>query len=209
MKPLRAIFVLGVLSAAAFARDPVSAADIADSLSQITLDQSQTYRVRDLHLRRGDVSFYLTDGLLSFAAPINGKRVAAVFTTTGSETGDAEVLLLPPEPAERASLASFAKSPNLDEHFSSAILYFSDATADELLTQIAKEDGSKAPELDLHTRSSAERILRNASAEVKTRMVSAILDPGEPEHSFFTPAFLAVISAASMFSTSHPRANRS
>ncbi|MCU1295145.1 MAG: peptidase rane alanine aminopeptidase, partial [Bryobacterales bacterium] len=188
MNALRAVALFGILAALGFSEDPPSAASVAHSLSRVTLDPDQTFIVRDLHLRRGDVSFYFSDGLLSFASEVNGKRIGAVFTTAGVDAGDAEILVLPPQTAERASLASFAKTPNLDEHFLSVILFFTDGTADELLTQVSKAGLRKAPDLHPELRSSAERILRNPSAQVKTRMVSAILDRAEPADGFFYAA---------------------
>ncbi len=185
MNPVRAVVWLFALAVAVDSHGINSAASVADSLSRITLDPAKTFRVRDLHLRRGDVAFYFTDGLLSFATEVNGKRVAAVFTTSGVEAGDAELLVLPPQPAERQSLAEFAHTPNLDEHFFSAILYFTDATGTELLSQIGEAEPPTKQEVDPKFRSAAERILRHASAEVRTRMVASILDPDQPENGFF------------------------
>lgn len=184
MYSLLAVLAFAMLAASGASRTPVTAAAVADSLNQLTLDPAQTYHVRDLQLRRGGVSFYFTDGLLSFATAVEGKRVAAVFTCAGMELGDGEVVIMPPQAAERQSLAGFAKSPNLDEHFRSVILYFTDGTADELFSQIGRDD---APRMDLspELRSQGEHVLRNASAQVKTRMVAAILDGGASENGFF------------------------
>lgn len=190
MSPLPRYIALLLFSAtAAFPHPFVSAADIADALNRVTLDPNQTFRVRDLHLRRGGVAIYLTEGVLSFATEVNGRRFAALFTTSGVEAGDAEILLLPPQAAERHSLASFAKTPNLDEHFNSAFLYFTDETANELLAQIQIARSAKAAEIDAQLRAGAERILQGTSAQIKTRMVSAILDPGPTQNGFFYAAF--------------------
>ncbi len=113
----------------------------------MSLDPEQTYRVRELSLARGDIKIYLTEGILSFVTPVTGHVVAAIFTTTGAEAGDAEVLVLPPQRSERASLASFIKRPNLDEHFTSALFLFSDDTVKELVQQIEQRPIRKAPEI--------------------------------------------------------------
>ena len=76
---------------------PQTAAALAAELQQLSIDPAQTYHVRDLQLFRGDLKIYLTEGVLSFAAPIAGRRVAVVFTTAHSEGGDAEVVVLPPQ----------------------------------------------------------------------------------------------------------------
>ncbi len=185
MKLLRAVTLLFVLAAVAPAKAPVTAAAVAESLSQIKLDPNETYHVRDLQIRRGGITFYFTDGLLSFATEIEGRRVAAVFTTSGIEAGDGEVLLLPPQAAERQSLAAFARSPNVDEHFRTVILYFTDRTADELLTSIAKAEAPKASSIDPRLQSAVEHILQHVSAQVRTRMVARILDPGALQYGFF------------------------
>ncbi len=114
----------------AFAADSV--ASIVSGLHELSIDPSQTFRVLDLQIARGDIRIYLTAGTLAFTKPVAGHVVAAVFTTADTDAGDGEVLVLPTTRGERASLASFAKSPNLDEHFSSAVFFFADDTAKEL-----------------------------------------------------------------------------
>ena len=104
------------------------AAETAEALKGISLDPAQTYRVRDLQLTRGDVKIYLTDGILAFAQPVAGQPLAAIFTTDTVEAGDGEIIALPPTSSERASLASYTKAPNLNEHFTSAAFFFSDKT---------------------------------------------------------------------------------
>jgi len=86
----------------------------------------------DLQLFRGDLKIYLTEGVLSFAAPLAGRRVAVVFTTAHSEGGDGEVLTFPPQRSERASLLHFSKTPIWMNIFNSAVFFFSDNTAEEV-----------------------------------------------------------------------------
>src|SRR6516225_1938249 len=96
-----------------------AAADIARAIRENSFDRDECYRVRDLTLVREDIRIYLTDGHLIFSKPVAGRRIAAVFVAD-VEGGDAEVLLMPPDRAERRSLASYIDTPNLDEHFRSA-----------------------------------------------------------------------------------------
>src|SRR5450756_942426 len=108
---------------------PVSggtAADIARAMRENSFDRDECYRVRDLTVLKEDIRVYLTDGYLIFSKPVAGRRVAAVFSTD-VDGGDGEVILLPPDRAERRSLAAFIDAPNLD-----CLLYTSDA-ADDLL----------------------------------------------------------------------------
>src|SRR6516165_12807382 len=95
------------------------AADIARAIRENSFDRDECYRVRDLSLTREDIKIYLTDGHLIFSKPVAGRRIAAFFAAD-VEGGDAEVMLLPPNKAERQSLAAYIDSPNLDEHFRTA-----------------------------------------------------------------------------------------
>ena len=164
---------------------PQSASDIVAALRQMTLDPARTYHVRDLQLSRGDIKIYLTEGVLSFAAPVAGRTVAAVFTTEGAEAGDAEVLVLPPQRSERASLASFTKTPNLDEHFASALFLFSDDTAREVMEQIAARPIRKAPEIVTEIAPVLNPLMRAVSSEIGVRLVQAALDNHSPAQGFF------------------------
>src|SRR4051794_13348725 len=112
-----------------------SAAALAAALRGVSLDPNETYHVRDVQISRGDIKLYLTEGTLSFATSVAGRTVAAVFSTAGVEAGDAEVLVMPTRASERASLASYTNSPNMDEHFDSAVFLFTDGTRDEVIRQ--------------------------------------------------------------------------
>src|SRR5215469_6520390 len=103
------------------------ATDIAAAIRQTSFDRDECYRVRDLTLTREDIRIYLNDGHLIFSKPVAGRRIAALFAAD-VEGGDGEVILLPPNRAERASLARYIHSPNLDEHFHAAVFLF---TGDE------------------------------------------------------------------------------
>ena len=167
------------------AAEGTSAADLFTALQQLSLDGEQTYRVRDLHLTRGDIKFYLSEGVLSFAKPVAGHIVAAVFTTHNVEAGDAEVIALPPRRSERASLAAFTKSPNLNEHFGSAAFFFSDETASELLGQITEPALHKVPQLLAELRTTVEPALRHLSKNVELRLLESVLDRHQPDRGFF------------------------
>src|ERR1039457_4029436 len=109
--------------------------------------RDQCYRVRDLRVVKEDIKIYLTYGYLIFSKPVAGRRTAAVFSTD-VEGGDGEVILLPPDRAERRSLAAFADTPNLNEHIRAAVLLFTGDVYDRLLAQIAANPANrKAPEM--------------------------------------------------------------
>ena len=70
---------------------------------------------------------------------------SAVFVTS-EQGGDAEVIVMPPSRSERASLARFTESPNLDEHFAAGVFLFSDDSGKDLLEQIQSGAGKPAPD---------------------------------------------------------------
>ncbi len=185
VKSFRVLCCAAALLPCLRAADPQSAAAIATALSQISLDPARTYRVRELQLTRGDIKIYLTEGVLSFVTPIGDRRVGAVFTTEAVEAGDAEVLVLPPQRSERASLASFTKSPNLDEHFTSAVFFFSDDTAQELLAQINEKPVRAAPELAAQFAPVIDPLIRSVSSDMEVRLVKMLLDNHQPAQGFF------------------------
>lgn len=167
-----------------------TAASIAEALGRLSVDPSQAYHVRDLRLSRGGADIYLTDGILAFAEPLDGRVVAAVFTTANVETGDAEILLMPPRTSERASLASFAKTPNLDEHFTSALLVFTDDTARELREQIESDPLHRAAEDVPEIAASVGQLFQGASKQLTTQIVEALLGGGNADQGFFYAAIL-------------------
>jgi hypothetical protein len=154
----------------------------------MSIDPEQIYRVRDLSLTRGDIKVFLTEGILSFVTPVAGRCVAAVFTTTGVEAGDAEIILLPPQRSERASLTSFTKTPNLDEHFTSALFLFTDDTFNQLLAQIRQAPIRKAPEVAAENASRLNVAVREISSGIDIRVVQSLLDNHKPEQGLFYSA---------------------
>ena len=175
-----------------------SAASVVAELHQLSIDPAQTYRVRDLQLARGDIKIYLTEGILpspnrspvtlwppSSPRPIP-KRVTPKFSC------------LPPTRSERASLASFAKTPNLDEHFTSAVFFFSDETAKELRAQIEDHPLHPAPEQGKELAATADNVLRADANEIDVRMAQALLDNHQPR----TAASFTALSAAAAWASS-------
>ena len=120
----------------------LTAADLDDEIQHTALDPAECYRVLDLNFNKEDVKVYLGSGYLVFSKPVQGMHLGAVFVAN-SEGGDADVLLLPPTRSERSSLATFTNSPNLEEHFKSAVFVFTDGTGDELLAQLQNNPASK------------------------------------------------------------------
>jgi hypothetical protein len=169
----------------AAAPQETTAAGISEALGQISADPKQTFRVRDVQLLRGDIKIYLTEGVLSFLTPVSGKTVAAVWSTDAVEAGDAEIIVLPPQRNERASLAAFTKTPNLDEHFASALFLFTDDTAQDLLAQIQARPVRNLPDVAAQIAPSVHELVQQIGADMRGQLVAGLLDNHPPHEGFF------------------------
>ena len=104
-----------------------------DALNALRVDSARVYAVKNLDLRRPAFHLTLTDGQLAFLEPFQGKITGAVFTGRG------HILLIPSEPAEKASIGRFLKAPLLDESLNSTYMRFDDDTAVELEANLGRE----------------------------------------------------------------------
>jgi len=162
----------------------VTAADLGDEIEHTTLDPAECFRVLDLNFNKEDVKVYLASGYLIFTKPIRGQHLGAVFVA-GAEGGDADILLLPPTPSERSSLATFTNSPNLEEHFKSAAFVFTDGTADNLLAQLQNNPAAKnSPDMGRLLAEGWNSVLRNLISSFETRVVYDVLS-SQPENGIF------------------------
>jgi hypothetical protein len=160
------------------------AADYARALNEAGLDPDACYRVRDLAFQREDLRFYLTDGYLIFARRVDGEIHGALFSADVAG-GDAEVLLFPPHRSERLSLASFARTPNLNEHFTAAVFVFTDDTAEELQTKIQTGNPKPAPEIGTVLAQKYSETLRNLTRSYEIRLVQDRFSVNRKEVGFF------------------------
>jgi len=112
------------------AQAPVNPRELLEQLNDVSIDPSQVYVLHDAHITRDRVNFYFNRGFVGFLTPVKGEVTGAVFA------GDGEVLLVPPDMAEKRSLAHFTQSPILEEKFTSVYLRFTDQTARELLAGV-------------------------------------------------------------------------
>jgi len=168
----------------------LTGADISDAIQHVALDPDECYRVLDLNFNKEDLKIYLASGYLIFTKPVSlssepGARLGAVFVSS-AEGGDADVLLLPPTRSERASLATFTHSPNLEEHFKSAAFVFTDGTGDELLARIkASPEPKKSSEMGGLLAEHWTPVLDNLIGSFETRVVYDVLSraPDASKHS--------------------------
>jgi hypothetical protein len=167
-----------VLAFALLARLPLvagSAADVARAIRENSFDRDECYRVRDLTLIKEDLHVYLTDGYLIFSKPVAGRPIAAAFLAD-TDGGDGEVMLLPPDRAERRSLATYIDSPNLDEHFRGAVFLFTGDVYDALKKQLPDNPANrKIPELGALLDEQWTSALRNLGAGYQTRLTLDLL----------------------------------
>lgn len=174
----RAVFLL-ILPLAGWAAGP-TVADTARAVRTAGLDLDQCYRVRDLSLYKDDIKLYFNDGYLIFSKPVAGERIAAVFTSD-VDGGDGEVLLLPPQRGERQSLARFTGSPNLNEHFSRALLVFTGDSGRQLLEGIDNGSGRKTPEMAPLLAERWTPVVSNVLDSFAPRIAGDLLTPGRTD----------------------------
>jgi hypothetical protein len=162
-----------------------TASDLAHQVLSASLNPEECYHVRDIEIHQQDVTFYLTEGYLIFGTPVNGAPISAVFSTD-VEGGDGEVVLLPPDRAERQTLASFTGSPNLDEHFSNAVFFFTEAGARALAARIQKDPtAEKSKEMGLLMADRSNLTVTNLTTSFETRIVLDLMTKGPSGQGFF------------------------
>lgn len=178
----RCAFLLALLHGLLCAQTPAGA-ELARSIRSAGLDPQQCFHVRDLAFSRDEIKFFFNDGFLLFTNPVNGERLSALFT--GSEdAADGELLLLPPTRDERQSLAKFTRTPNLDEHFRTALLTFTDATAKELMQEIAAGRGRPGGEDCAGLAMQWDPLVQNLNESLVQRVTGDLLAPQRPGGGF-------------------------
>ncbi len=169
MRGLLACLVLAPLAWAG------TAGDIARAVRENSFDSGECYRVRDLTLVEEDLRLYFTDGHLIFSQPVAGKRIAALFTAD-TDGGDGEVMLLPPDRAERRSLAGYIDAPNLDERFEMALLLFTGDAYERIKAQIdASASNRKSPEVAPLLEERWTPLLRSLGSSYQARLTLDLL----------------------------------
>ena len=187
-------FIFGVaLACAQFGVLPLlagPAADAARAIRENGFDRDECYRVRDVSLVREDIRIYLTAGHLMFSKPVAGRRIAALFAGD-VEGGDGEVILMPPDRAERRSLAAYTSAPNLDEHFHAGLFLFTGDDYDRIRKQLADSDfNKKTPEVGALLEPEWTPVLQNLGASYVTRLVFDLLDQRRSNAGLFIAMFL-------------------
>jgi hypothetical protein len=109
------------------AATPGSAVALFRELLNPAFDPKDVYQVREVSILREDLHISISDGTIAIMRGVDGHVTGAVFEGVG------EVLLVPPNRAERTSLALFTGSAVLEQRFQSAYFRFADdALVEEL-----------------------------------------------------------------------------
>lgn len=131
--------VIFLCAVVALGRTQTSGADVAPAsdvrnpaeafylkLRSVGLNKSQVYKIREASIDRGKLHISLDDGTIAFTQAVDGHVTGAFYQGYG------EVLLMPPNQAERSSMSLFTGSAILEETFSNAYFRFNDDVFGEL-----------------------------------------------------------------------------
>jgi hypothetical protein len=106
--------------------NPGVAATLYQQLGNVGLDSSRVFHIRGASIEHPDLHVTFTDGTIAFTQDVLGRVTGAYFE------GEGDLLLMPPNRAERASLGLFTGAAILEEPFNAAYLRFNDDTRDQL-----------------------------------------------------------------------------
>src|SRR3954468_600194 len=113
---------------------PKAAEALYLQLRSVGLDKLQVYRVRDASFNRASIHITLDDGVIALTETVSGHVTGAFFE------GEGEVLLAPPDQAERASMVLFTGAAILEERFNTGYFRFNDDTVTELMPYLRRAD---------------------------------------------------------------------
>jgi hypothetical protein len=106
---------------------PGAALTLYRDLLNPILNAADVYQIREVNIDREDLHLALSDGTIGLMRTADGRVTGAIFEGTG------EILLLPPNRAERTSLVLFTGSGVLEQEFNSAYMrFFDDKLVEEL-----------------------------------------------------------------------------
>ncbi len=110
----------------------------------MTINESQVLRasISNYTLEHKAARFNLKEGNIFLLAPVDNRRIAAVFK------GDGSFWFSPPTQIERDQLFRFYDTDTLEQEFKYLFLLFFDQTADDLQSQLTFEIDSASDEVD-------------------------------------------------------------
>jgi hypothetical protein len=137
-QPASSSAMLNVTAQARETGSPKPAEALYLELRSVGLDPARTFHIRNASIDRSALHLTLEDGEISFTSDIEGHVTGAFFQ------GDGEVLLMPPNQVERASMAMFTGMAILEERFATGYLRFNDDTFGDLKPYLRPTGDAKA-----------------------------------------------------------------
>src|SRR5689334_5069468 len=162
--------LLGTVCAAGQTAEPAAgggAVVLYRELLNPSLDAKDVYQVREVSILLEDLHISISDGTMAFTREVNGHVTGAVFEGVG------EVLLVPPNRAERTSLALFTGSAVLEQRFQSAYFRFSDDKLAQELRSGFRSPAEDAEGFIARWQESARLLARGDAIPVLQGMTSA------------------------------------
>ena len=144
LRVLTAVFAVLAFVQPAHANDtpaaavrPKNAEELYSQLRTVGLDKSRVFRIRDASLDRSSLHIAFENGTVAFTQDVDGRVTGAYFE------GEGEVLLIPPNKMERASMALFTGMAILEEQFITGYFRFNDDTYAELKPFLRPTDNAQ------------------------------------------------------------------
>jgi hypothetical protein len=146
-------------------------------LSDPTFDASKFAAVEGIELVRDAIHIKLTDGVIQFAEPAEGKEFGAAFS------GHGRLQIAPPNAIELAQLKLLSKQETLDLEFTEAVFCFADVTFDEISSQVRWGPVTKSDLGKLyHDR---QNYRENSALEILPRLFQAVLSKNPQPGNYF------------------------
>ncbi|HEV2117174.1 MAG TPA: M1 family aminopeptidase [Terriglobales bacterium] len=105
---------------------PGVAAALYQQLGSVGLDPARVFHIRNASIEHPNLHVTFNDGTIAFTKDVLGRITGAYFE------GEGDLLIMPPNRAERASLGLFTGTAILEEQFTAAYLRFNDDTEQKL-----------------------------------------------------------------------------
>src|SRR5579859_2309088 len=155
-----------------------SAVALFRELLNPAFDPKDVYQIREVSILREDLHISISDGTIALMRATDGHVTGAVFEGVG------EVLLVPPNRAERTSLALYTASAVLEQRFQSAYFRFADDTLAEELRAGFRSPADNAQEFIARWQEPARQLARADALPILQGLTSANSrdsHPGEPK----------------------------
>ncbi|HSB74151.1 MAG TPA: hypothetical protein VLC12_00795, partial [Terriglobales bacterium] len=108
------------------ASSPGAAEALYQELGSLGLNPQRVFHIRGASIEHPNLHLTFNDGTIAFTNDVLGRVTGAYFE------GDGDLLLMPPNRAERVSLGLFTGTAILEEPFDAAYLRFNDDTMEQL-----------------------------------------------------------------------------